>query len=85
MDTPESAQKSVELAGQELMERPISIEIARGKGTATGALSEPSNTLFMGNLSFQITEENVREEFGEFGEVTGVRWGEEKETGKFRG
>lgn len=88
MDTPESAQKAVELAGQEVMERPISIEIARGKGTtsSTGAShSEPSNTLFMGNLSFQIDEETVRGVFGEFGEVIGVRWGEDKETGKFRG
>ncbi|KAJ1478711.1 hypothetical protein T484DRAFT_2926218, partial [Baffinella frigidus] len=42
-------------------------------------------TVFCGNLAFEADEGAVREAFGECGEVTEVRMGRDRETGKFRG
>merc|ERR1712151_845271 len=38
-------------------------------------------TVFVGNLSFQIDEDTLREAFGECGEITQVRFAEDRETG----
>lgn len=42
-------------------------------------------TVFVGNLSFQIDEDTLREAFAECGEITNVRFAEDRETGEFRG
>jgi len=41
--------------------------------------------VFVGNLSFQIDEDTLREAFGECGEITQVRFAEDRETGQFKG
>lgn len=41
--------------------------------------------IYVGNLSFEITEEEVREAFAEFGQVTSVTLIKDKYTGKMRG
>lgn len=41
--------------------------------------------LYVGNLSFQATEDEVEELFAEYGEVESVAWITERDTGRFRG
>jgi RNA recognition motif-containing protein len=42
-------------------------------------------TIYIGNLSFQATEEDLVEVFGEYGKVSRVSLPTDKETGKKRG
>ena len=42
-------------------------------------------TLFVGNLPFSATEEEIREAFGEYGEVKSVKIPMDRETGRPRG
>lgn len=42
-------------------------------------------TIFVGNLSFKATEDDVREWFAEFGTVTQVKLPVDRETGRKRG
>jgi len=42
-------------------------------------------TIYVGNLSFQATEEDIREVFAEYGEVSRVSLPTDRETGKKRG
>ncbi|MGG6296787.1 RNA recognition motif domain-containing protein [Leptolyngbya sp. AN02str] len=42
-------------------------------------------TIYVGNLSFQATEEDLREVFAEYGEVVRVSLPTDRETGKKRG
>ncbi len=41
--------------------------------------------VYVGNLSFNTTEDDVRELFGEYGNVESVAWITDRETGRFRG
>lgn len=43
------------------------------------------NKLYIGNLPFSTTEEELRAAFSEFGKVTDVRLPRDRETGRFRG
>jgi len=47
--------------------------------------SEPSDTLFVGNLSFDAGQETVSEAFGEYGTVISVRLPTDRETGQMKG
>jgi nucleolin len=47
--------------------------------------SEPSSTLFVGNLSFNSTEDSLYQVFSEAGQVTGVRMPTDRETGRLKG
>ncbi len=42
-------------------------------------------TVFVGNLSFNIDEDTIRETFKDCGEISNVRFAEDKETGQFKG
>ncbi len=44
-----------------------------------------SKTLYVGNVSWGVTEEKVRELFEQYGPVLSVRWITDRETGRFRG
>ena len=44
-----------------------------------------SKTLYVGNVPWSTTEDAVRELFSQHGEVKGVRWITDRETGRFRG
>jgi len=46
---------------------------------------EGTLTVFVGNLSFNIDEETLKEAFADCGEITQVRFAEDKETGQFKG
>ena len=42
-------------------------------------------TVFVGNMSFQIDEDTVRETFQDCGEIASIRFAEDRETGAFKG
>lgn len=44
-----------------------------------------SKKVYVGNLSFDATEDDVRELFGEYGEVDSVAWITDRDSGRFRG
>ncbi len=44
-----------------------------------------SKNLYVGNLSWETTEDDVRKAFQEFGEVTSVKLIEDRDTGRPRG
>ncbi len=44
-----------------------------------------SKKLYVGNLSFQATEEDVRDLFAEYGAVESIAWINDRDTGRFRG
>ena len=41
--------------------------------------------LYVGNLSFQATENEVEELFAEYGDVESIAWITDRDTGRFRG
>ena len=47
--------------------------------------SEPSSTLFVGNIAFGATQDMVWETFAEYGSVSGVRLPTDRETGEPKG
>ena len=44
-----------------------------------------SKSLYVGNLSWGVTEDKVREMFEQYGPVTSIRWITDRDTGRFRG
>lgn len=94
--TAAGAQKSLEWNNTELGGRTVSVEINQGRTPAPGAsprpsfggaadTAEPSNTVFLGNLSFQVTQEAITEAFASCGTVMSVRLATDRETGQPRG
>lgn len=41
--------------------------------------------IFVGNLPFEVTQEEIASAFGKFGELAGVKMLTDRETGRFRG
>ncbi len=90
--TPEGAQKALAMSGQEIDGRPIHVDVStpRAPRDAPAARksndqqSEPSSTLFVGNLSFDANEDNVWEFFSEHG-VKSVRLPTDRDTGRPKG
>jgi len=58
---------------------------SRGGRDQQGPSEKPAgcNTVFLGNLSFEITEDDVKETFGECGTISDIRWVEKE--GVFKG
>src|SRR5260370_5666467 len=56
---------------------------ARGASKSTGRIKMKS--LFVGNMSFQTSEGELRELFAPFGQVTRVHMAMDRETGRARG
>jgi len=44
-----------------------------------------SKSLYVGNLSWGVTEDKVRELFEQYGPVASIRWITDRDTGRFRG
>lgn len=44
-----------------------------------------SKKIYVGNLSFQTTEDGVRDLFSEYGEIESIAWINDRDTGRFRG
>jgi nucleolin len=82
--------------GTELDGRPLNVDFAnqrpsndqrqeKRRQTFGDTPSEPSDTLFVGNLSFDIDADAVTEQFQPFGTITGVRLPTKPEDGSFKG
>ncbi len=100
-ETSEAAAAAVAMNGADCGGRYINVELNRERdrsfgspaaggrpsfGGAGGASSnDPTNTLFMGNLSFNVTEEEIRGAFESCGDIVSVRIATDRETGKPRG
>ena len=54
-------------------------------GVAPGGMTAVSKRIYVGNLPFQATEEQIRELFAQYGQVDSVALITDRETGKFRG
>lgn len=85
-ESKESAQKALDtMQGKEIDGRPINLDFSNSKPQALSnknserskkfgdVKSEPSDTLFVGNLSFTTTRESLQEAFAEYGEVISAR------------
>jgi len=87
----ESFDNCLTLSGAEVKGRQITIEPARERQQPQKHEHTPSekpegcDTIFIGNLSFQIKDENVKEFFKDCGEVAAIRWLNHRDTGKFKG
>ena len=52
---------------------------------ALGEVNELSKKIYVGNLSYGVTEVQVREMFEEHGTVDSIAWITDRDTGRFRG
>ena len=96
-ETAEHAQKALELKGQEVDGRAINVDLAQQRAEKTfdsprdraarfgDKISEPSSTLFVGNMSFNSSQDELYELFGQAGQVLSVRVPTDKETGQVKG
>jgi nucleolin len=91
-DSPEAAAKAVAKNQTELLGRPMKIDFSNPRASKGGGESRPMQakpegctTLFCGNLSFSIDEDTMKGFFKDCGEVSSIRWLEDKETGQFKG
>jgi len=100
-DSSEGAAKAVAKAGQDLLGRPIKVDFAkpkadRGAGGAGGGKGggktypmsdkpEGCTTIFLGNLDFNVEDQNVHDHFKEIGEIKQIRWLTDRDTGAFKG
>ncbi|KZT13203.1 RNA-binding domain-containing protein [Laetiporus sulphureus 93-53] len=93
--TAEAVEAALKLNGKEIDGRPVNIDRSAEKDQSTrrdarasafgDKASPPSSTLFLGNLSWNTTEDQVWEIFGEYGDVKSVRLPTDRETGKPKG
>eukprot|EP01118_Nematostelium_gracile_P007207 TRINITY_DN2334_c0_g1_i3.p1 TRINITY_DN2334_c0_g1~~TRINITY_DN2334_c0_g1_i3.p1 ORF type:complete len:366 (+),score=130.80 TRINITY_DN2334_c0_g1_i3:88-1185(+) len=96
-ETPEIASQALSLNGTDVLGRPMKVEPESSRQgnkkapapfNSTKPLSqkpEGCTTVFLGNLSFQIQDENIYELFQDCGEISQIRWLNDKETGNFKG
>ncbi|MDX8402505.1 MAG: RNA-binding protein [Mariprofundaceae bacterium] len=55
------------------------------RGIFSGARVRSMKSIYVGNLPFNATEDEVRDAFGEFGDVKSVKLIDDRETGRPRG
>lgn len=85
-ESVEYAEKAIkEMHGKEIDGRPINCDISTSKPSGPSAgfgerakkygdvPSEPSDTLFLGNLSFNVNRDQLYDLFGKYGEIVSVR------------
>lgn len=93
--TVEAADAAVALNGKEIDGRPVNIDrstdqdksqVREKRAAAFGDnQSPPSAVLFVGNLSFNATEDGIWETFAEHGEIKSVRLPTDRESGRPKG
>lgn len=90
--TAEGANNAVKFAGGEIDGRAINVDLAdqktgsfKKKSNFSKGTSEVSNTLFIGNLSFNVIEDEIWETFGNYGQIVAVRLPTHEDTGKLKG
>lgn len=99
MNAADAGKAHAAKAGSELDGRNINVDFAvkREQGAKPAdrandrrksygdSTSEPSDTLFCGNLSFDADQDTISQAFGEYGTVLGVRLPTDRETGAPKG
>jgi len=70
----------IDLANAPSKERP-----PRSSGRVEAPTSAASNTLFIGNISFNSDENSIRNAFSQYGNVVSVRLPTDRETGQMKG
>ena len=91
--TAEGANAALALAGKEIDGRAIRVDLsesrpkkeAGAKSFNNAPTGDASDTLFVGNLSFQASEDDLRNAFAECGEIISVRLPTDRETGQAKG
>jgi nucleolin len=90
--TAEGANNAMTFAGGEIDGRAINVDLAdqksgssKKKSNLSRGTSEVSNTIFIGNLSFNVKEDEIWETFGNYGQVVAVRLPTHEDTGKLKG
>ena len=91
----QAAKAAEEAQGQEVDGRGLRVDLQaprapkeRIEGRAkrfNDELSEPTNTLFLGGIAWALTENDIWNAFGEYGEVAGVRLPKDPESGRSKG
>ena len=80
-----SAQRALELSGEYWGQRYLDIKpYDMDQWKPTTVRQENSHTVFVGNLSYEVDEEALRDIFSPCGSIESVRWGTDKESGEFR-
>ncbi|CAG8538164.1 6107_t:CDS:2, partial [Acaulospora colombiana] len=79
-ESSEAAQEALKLSGKEIDGRPINIKM-----NTVNNMSEPSDTIFVGNLPFSVPEDDIYEVFGNCGEIVSVRLPTHRDTGGRKG
>ena len=94
-----SVEKALQLSGKEIDNRPVNVDrstnnkASGGQGNAGEArraaygdeTNPPSSVLFVGNLSWDASEDSLWEVFAEYGDVKSVRVPTDRESGKVKG
>jgi len=83
------AEACLALNGEDFNGRWLNIKYSSSKpiNAPRGPSEKPEgcNTVFCGNLSWNIDEDSLRAVFQDCGEITQIRFAEDKETGEFKG
>ncbi|CAI9280020.1 unnamed protein product [Lactuca saligna] len=73
--TAEAAQEALKLNNTSLLDQPLKLDLAtESDHQTTTSHATGCKTLFLGNLSFSIEEDDVREFFKDVGEIAGIRF-----------
>ncbi|KAG1729070.1 uncharacterized protein EDB91DRAFT_838374 [Suillus paluster] len=91
----DAVEKALEMNGKEIDGRPVNIDkstppdknaVRENRAKSFGDTQSPaSSTLFVGNLSFGVTEDQLYEVFGEHGDVKNVRVPTDRDSGRPKG
>lgn len=93
--TAEAVEAALALTGKEIDSRPINVDrsiekdqntVREQRAKAFGdSASPPSSVIFVGNLSFDASEDILWEAFSEYGDIKSVRMPTDRETGRPKG
>ncbi|GES85195.1 RNA-binding domain-containing protein [Rhizophagus clarus] len=88
--TTEGANNATKFKGKKIDGRAINVDLADQKPGSfkknpSRGTSEVSNTIYVGNLSFNVKEDEIWERFGNYGKVVAVRIPTHEDTGKYKG
>lgn len=85
-DSVDSATKAVQALDHQVYEgRRITVQYASSPGNAEGQLKDPSKTLFVGNMSFEMSDADLNTLFKDIRNVIDVRVAVDRTTGTPRG
>ncbi len=92
--TTEAVEAALKLNGKEIDGRPINVDKSTPRGPASpdkrakafgDAPSAPSSVLFVGNVSFDASEDDLWELFADYGQVNSVRLPTDRDSGNPKG